>query len=92
MCDMGCGTGNYVVALLKHGVGKVSLMDANEDMLQKAKEKINDMQKMKSVDALMTSVLPEVPFCDNSFDACIINMVGIFVSPTLPFPCKLRFV
>ena len=77
MCDIGCGTGNYAVALLKQGVGKVSLMDANEDMLQKAKEKINDMHKMKSVDALVTSVLPEIPFDDNSFDACIINMVSI---------------
>ncbi|WAR31926.1 hypothetical protein MAR_034468, partial [Mya arenaria] len=38
--DVGCGTGLYAKAMLDHGVGRMSLIDASQDMLNVASSKL----------------------------------------------------
>ena len=38
--DAGCGTGNYSVAIAEMGVGTVHAVDANKEMLQKLRQKV----------------------------------------------------
>ncbi|XP_057298838.1 demethylmenaquinone methyltransferase-like [Hydractinia symbiolongicarpus] len=68
MLEAGCGTGNYSLALLQNGIGKLTLLDASEGMLAKAKSKLS-----KHEDRLIEvkqHALPEIPFADGTFDAC----------------------
>ncbi|KAK3086398.1 hypothetical protein FSP39_017873 [Pinctada imbricata] len=73
--DIGCGTGNYSVALLQHGVGKVTLADANRGMLKKAKEKLELGNHLHTVVDIREAVLPSLPFQDQTYDAIMMNQV-----------------
>lgn len=67
--DAGCGTGQYAEALTNLGVGKVSLLDASEVMLDVAKE------KLKNICMAVVAKLPDLPFEDRTFDAVMFNLV-----------------
>ena len=75
--DAGCGTGNYSLALLQAGVGKVSLFDASNGMLDLDKNKLDKYQRECRIGGIKQSVLPTIPFEDESFDVVMINMVGL---------------
>ncbi len=71
LLDAGCGTGNYTMALLLQ-VGKISAVDINLGMLNRAREKLvaNDKRitfHHAPIDAL--------PFEDALFDGIMINQV-----------------
>ena len=74
--DAGCGTGNYSVSLSKFGVRNISMIDASNGMLSKAKEKIDAMNLSDYVD-VKQAFLPKIPFADNTFDVVMINQVII---------------
>ena len=70
--EAGWGTGNYSVGFLKEGIGKLTIVDASEDMLCKAREKVsgyNNVVEIKKV------VLPKLSYEDNSFDAVALTQV-----------------
>ena len=75
--DAGCGTGNYSLALLQAGIGKVSLFDASNGMLDLAKNKVDKYQREDKIGGIKQCVLPTIPFEDESFDVVMINMVGL---------------
>ncbi|KAK3086860.1 hypothetical protein FSP39_024484 [Pinctada imbricata] len=70
---MGCGTGNYSAAMLKYGVGKISLVDASQGMLEKARGKLDENKDR--IGDIKEAVLPFLPFDDGTFDAAMINQV-----------------
>ena len=77
LLDAGCGTGNYSKALIELGVGKVTLMDANEGMLGVAKEKLrNEMEKGK-IEHTVDAKVPPLPFKDGSFDVVFFSVVSV---------------
>ena len=81
---VGCGTGNYLVALSEY-VGKVTGLDLNEGMLKKVREKT---AHLKNID-VMQGDITDLPFPDGHFDAICCNMVSIFV--TIIFKIKYRY-
>lgn len=73
--DAGGGTGIYTKALIEHGIGRITLLDASSRMLEIAKVKLeNDLAKRK-VDEIVQAIMPPLPFCDESFDAVMFNLV-----------------
>lgn len=74
--DIGCGTGNYAEYLLQFEPRSISLMDASEGMLAKAKAKLPS-DHPKSRLSFKQVVLPDIPYEDSFFDAAMINFVCI---------------
>ncbi|CAH1798931.1 unnamed protein product [Owenia fusiformis] len=71
--DAGCGTGNYSLALLKEGLGHVTLLDASEGMLHVAKKKLQTF--IKDDKAVVThGIMPDLDFPDDTFDAVMFNL------------------
>jgi ubiquinone/menaquinone biosynthesis C-methylase UbiE len=68
LLDAGCGTGNYMGAVVGM-VGAVTGLDGNDGMLKQAGAKFGD-----SVTLVKGSVF-EMPFADGSFDIVIMNQV-----------------
>jgi SAM-dependent methyltransferase len=73
LLDAGCGTGSFAVALAPH-VGRVSLIDASEEMLAVAEAKLAAGSGDLRVDARV-GTLQDLPFDDASFDAVMTNQV-----------------
>lgn len=71
LLDAGCGTGQPAKALLDHGLGKITLLDASREMLTVAKEKLSDAIEDKRIDAIVDTTLPNLPFADRTFDAVL---------------------
>lgn len=76
---VGCGTGNYLVALSGF-IGKVTGLELNEGMLKKARGKT---AHLKNVD-VMQGDITDMPYPDGHFDAICCNMVSM--SATLLSP------
>ena len=76
--DAGCGTGQYAKVLKDLGVGKITILDASQELLDFAKEKlrINDVATLAK--------LPDLPFKDGTFDAAMFNMVGNLITLGTP--------
>jgi ubiquinone/menaquinone biosynthesis C-methylase UbiE len=70
LLDAGCGTGSYAAAVEPH-VGSLTLLDASEDMLSKAREKLADVDRSE----FHQGQLQHLPFDDSSFDAVMTNQV-----------------
>lgn len=69
---VGCGTGNFVVALSPY-VGQVHGLDHSKGMLAKAKEKTQHLTNVE----LQEGDITNMPFLDDYFDGIIINQVLI---------------
>ena len=72
LLDVGCGSGQFSQRFSRLGL-KVTGLDADENMIDFAKEKYSDINFMPG-DAL------ELPFADNSFDYCSAITSLCFVS------------
>ena len=72
MLCLGCGTGNYTVALSEY-VGKVTGLEVNEGMLGRAMEKTATLKNV----SLTQGDVTKMPFPDNEFDAICCNLVSI---------------
>lgn len=71
--DAGCGTGSFSAALAPH-VGRLTLLDANREMLRVARAKLAASPSSPQVIARVGR-LQALPFADDSFDAVITNQV-----------------
>ncbi|XP_064643347.1 uncharacterized protein LOC135497401 [Lineus longissimus] len=71
--DAGCGTGSYSVELAKAGVKKLTLLDANSEMLKKAEEKFREHHECELT--FKQCQLPTIPFENDAFDCVMMNMV-----------------
>ncbi len=80
LLDAGCGTGNYTAALLA-GVGRISAVDLNDDMLNRAREKLAGEYKRGRVDFHRASI-DALPFEDSTFDGVMVNQVLHHLEPT----------
>jgi ubiquinone/menaquinone biosynthesis C-methylase UbiE len=70
LLDAGCGTGSYAAAV-EARVGSLTLLDASEDMLLRAREKLVDADGAE----FHQGWLQQLPFDDSSFDAVMTNQV-----------------
>ena len=68
---LGCGTGNYTVALSGY-VGKVTGLEVNEGMLGRAMEKTAALKNV----SLTQGDITKMPFQDNQFDGICCNQVN----------------
>ena len=67
---LGCGSGNYTVALSEY-VGKVTGLEMNEGMLGRAMEKTATLKNV----SLTQGDITKMPFPDNQFDGICYNQV-----------------
>lgn len=73
MLEAGCGTGNYSLGFLRNGIGKLTMFDASEGMLGRAKEKVCDYDDQ--VKEIAQHRLPKMPYQDESFDVVTLIQV-----------------
>ena len=73
LLDAGCGTGNYSAALLPR-VGRISAVDLNDDMLNRARNKLADEGQRGRIDFHRASI-DALPFAEATFDGILINQV-----------------
>ena len=73
---IGCGTGNYLIALSEF-VGKVTGLELNEGMLKKAREKTAHLKNVEVIQGDIT----DMPWADGHFDAICCNMVRYMALP-----------
>ena len=77
LLDAGCGTGQHAEALLKMGIGEITLLDASPEMLTVAAENVGQYVKHKRAH-IVEAVIPPLPFQDNSFDAVMFIQVHVY--------------
>ena len=70
LLDAGCGTGTYAEAVAPK-VGSVTLLDASEDMLAVARQKLGSAPRFD----YRVGRLQDLPYADASFDAVMTNQV-----------------
>ncbi len=70
LLDAGCGTGTYAAAVAPN-VGSVALIDASDDMLAVARQKLGTSDRFE----YRVGQLQDLPFPDSSFDAVMTNQV-----------------
>ena len=73
MLEAGCGTGNYSLAFLQHGIGKLTMFDASTGMITHAKEKVEEYKE--KVVEIKEHKLPTIPYPDDSFDVVTLIQV-----------------
>ena len=73
LLDAGCGTGNYARALLAH-VGRISAVDMNEPMLERARGKLAAEHRHGRID-FHRATIDALPFEDAVFDGVMVNQV-----------------
>jgi ubiquinone/menaquinone biosynthesis C-methylase UbiE len=73
LLDAGCGTGSFAAELAPY-VGRLTLLDASEEMLDVARAKLGSIPGASEVDAHV-GTLQNLPFEDASFDAVMTNQV-----------------
>jgi ubiquinone/menaquinone biosynthesis C-methylase UbiE len=78
--DAGCGTAKYALPMFEAGVGKMTLLDANQRMLDKAEEKVKDFVQDGRV-SILQHLLPSIPYEDECFDAVLFNYVLHHLDP-----------
>jgi len=67
LLDAGCGTGNYSAGFLQNGIGKLTMFDGSEGMLECAKKKVKGHED--KINEIKQHILPSLPYPDESFDA-----------------------
>ena len=70
LLDAGCGTGTYAAAVAPK-VGSITLLDASEEMLAVARQKLGSAERFE----YRVGQLQDLPFADSSFDAVMTNQV-----------------
>ncbi|XP_014674192.1 PREDICTED: uncharacterized protein LOC106814392 [Priapulus caudatus] len=75
IADIGCGTGNYTKYFLDNGVGKVSIFDASEGMLNCARVKVADYIAGGRVPHCQLLQLPNSIPGSAQYDAIFMNYV-----------------
>ena len=70
--DAGCGTGNYSLGLLDAGLGRITMMDGSNGMLNTARTKTDHY---KDIAEYRLGKLPKLSFPDESFDVVMFNQV-----------------
>lgn len=70
--EAGCGTGNYSLEFLQHGLKHLTMTDASEHMLEKARQKTLAFEECVKVKQM---VLPNLEFPDKQFDAVLFIQV-----------------
>ena len=70
--DAGCGTGNYALGFLDAGVGRITMFDGSDGMLQTARTKTANYH---GIVEYRLGRLPQLPFADESFDVVMFNQV-----------------
>lgn len=73
--DIGCGTVSFSKYFLQFEPWCITLMDASEGMLNKAKDKLQPVLPSTNL-SFKHVILPDMPYEDNSFDAAMINLVS----------------
>jgi len=73
--DAGCGTGNYAEAFVDAKIGKLTLFDASEGMLDQARGKLAGAIKEGVIERVSQSYLPKIPADEASFDVIMFNQV-----------------
>lgn len=73
LLDAGCGTGSYAQTLVPY-TGRITGVDGNAGMLERAGDKLGDEVAAGHV-TLLTAQLTDLPLADASFDAVMINQV-----------------
>lgn len=78
--DAGCGTGNYVGALLEATketgyFNSIQAMDFNEGMVSQCKAKFEKHPDFSKIVNVQEGSLLELPFADGTFDAVLVNQV-----------------
>lgn len=73
--DVGCGTGNHLIELLKLGYNNVVGIDKSSEMLEIAKKKISKFKRLEKI--LFNKEIEEIKF-DEKFDVmlCLFNVIG----------------
>lgn len=71
--DAGCGTGNYVKALLPY-VDKISAVDSNEAMVNMARAKVPNAITSGLVDVHQCGI-DKLPYEDEVFDGAMVNQI-----------------
>ena len=57
------------------GIGNITLLDASQEMLQIAKEKLDKVVNENTAQ-IVQATLPDFPFQENTFDAVMFNHVS----------------
>ena len=70
--EAGCGTGNCSVGFLKEGIGKLTIVDASENMLCKTREIVSEYSNVVEIKKV---VLPKLSYEDSSFDVVALIQV-----------------
>jgi len=73
MLEAGCGTGNFSLGFLQNGIGHLTMIDASEGMLERAKQKVKGY--VNEVREIKQHFLPTMPFEDESFD--VVTLVQV---------------
>lgn len=73
--DIGCGMGSFSKYFLPFEPRSITLMDASEGMLNKAKDKLQPVLPSTNL-SFKHVILPDMPYEDHSFDAAMINLVS----------------
>jgi len=68
--DIGCGTGRQSIPFAQQGINVIGL-DASEEMLLMAKEKVNSLGLEKFTDLFVADAI-NPPFKNNIFNACVL--------------------
>ena len=79
LLDAGCGTASYSLKLLQAGIGRISIFDASDKMLDVARAKLESFRQKNQIGDIKCDAMPNIPFTDECFDVVMINMVNIQV-------------
>ena len=88
--DAGCGTGSYAREFLENGIRKISLYDASEETLSKAKDNLALYVQNKQIEVIKQGSLPKIPFADGSFDVVLLMQVLQHLDKPFTEFCNLK--
>lgn len=73
MLEVGCGRGDYSLGFLQNGIGELTMTDASEEMLTRAKSKVSEFST--KVKDMKQHRLPTIPYPDESFD--VVSLIQV---------------
>jgi 2-polyprenyl-3-methyl-5-hydroxy-6-metoxy-1,4-benzoquinol methylase len=88
VCDLGCGSGRYLVPFAKAGAARVLGIDSAPAMIEKADQLIREANVQDRAQALVTNIA-DTPL-EERFDVTIAVGVFDYVQDPLPFLERIR--